>query len=91
MTIDEREAEIRDTWNRRSAAVKAILEVQRPQRNHLYWPQLEVDLTVDSIKHAERYPLPCRADQVTKGEGPALFADGSVSSQFASRVPSSAQ
>ncbi len=48
-----------------SAAVKAILEVQRPQRNHLYWPQLDVDLTLDSIEHPERYPLTSRADHVT--------------------------
>jgi len=65
MTIDGRQAETRDAWNRRSAAVEAILEVQRPQPDHLYWPQLDIDLTLDSIEHAERYPLTSRADQVT--------------------------
>jgi hypothetical protein len=49
----------------RSAAVEAILEVQRPQPDHLYWPQLDVDLTADSIEHPERYPLPSQADPVT--------------------------
>ncbi len=45
----------------RSAAVEAILEVQRPQPDHLYWPQLDVDLTADSIERPERYPLTSRA------------------------------
>lgn len=49
----------------RSAAVEAILEVQRPRPDHLYWPQLDVDLTVDSIEQPERYPLTSRADPVT--------------------------
>ncbi len=49
----------------RSATVEAILEVRRPQPDHLYWPQLDVDLTVDSIEHPEHYPLTSRADQVT--------------------------
>jgi len=39
------------------AAVGAILNVQRPQPHHLRWPDLDVDLTVDSIEHPERYPL----------------------------------
>ena len=41
----------------KGAAVDAILEVERPQPHHLYWPTLDVDLTVDSIEHPERYPL----------------------------------
>ncbi len=47
----------------RGAAVEAIFEVQRPRPDHLYWPQLDVDLTADSIEHPERYPLTSRADQ----------------------------
>ena len=43
-----------------SAPVKAILNVQRPQSNHLYWPDIDVDLTLDSIEHPERYPLKAR-------------------------------
>ena len=39
------------------APVGAILNVRRPQHHHLRWPDLEVDLTVDSIEHPERYPL----------------------------------
>ena len=29
----------------------------RPQPGHLYWPELDVDLSVESIEHPERYPL----------------------------------
>ena len=39
------------------APVKAILNVERPQDHHLYWPALDVDLTVESIEHPERFPL----------------------------------
>lgn len=38
------------------ASVRTITHVERPQSHHLYWPELDVDLTVDSIEHPERYP-----------------------------------
>jgi hypothetical protein len=41
----------------REAPVGAILDVERPQPHHLRWPELDVDLAVDSIEHPERYPL----------------------------------
>ncbi len=44
----------------RHASVGAILHVERPQANHLYWPDLDVDLDVDSIDHPELYPLTSR-------------------------------
>lgn len=43
-------------WFRR-APVEAILHVQRPGPSHLYWPALDVDLSLDAIEHPERYPL----------------------------------
>jgi len=39
------------------APVSAMINVERPQPHHLYWPDLDVDLYVDSIKHPEKYPL----------------------------------
>jgi hypothetical protein len=39
------------------ASVGAILEVERPQPLHLYWPALDIDLAVESIEHPDRYPL----------------------------------
>jgi hypothetical protein len=47
-------------WFKR-APVEAILQLERPQPNHLYWPKLDVDLSVDSIGHPERYPLKAKA------------------------------
>ena len=41
----------------RHAPVSAILNVEWPQLHHLYWPDLDVDLAVESIEHPERYPL----------------------------------
>jgi hypothetical protein len=41
----------------REASVAAVLHVERPQSEHLYWPDLDIDLAVDSISHPERYPL----------------------------------
>ena len=42
------------------APVGAILEVERPSARHLYWPKIDVDLTVDSIEHPDKYPLTAR-------------------------------
>ena len=41
----------------RDAAVGQILQVEQPSSNHLYWPALDVDLAVESIRHPERFPL----------------------------------
>jgi hypothetical protein len=45
----------------RDASIGQILAVERPSPAHLYWPQLDVDLAVESIEHPERYPLVSRA------------------------------
>jgi hypothetical protein len=44
----------------RDAPVRAVLHVERPQPHHLYWPDLDVDLHVESISHPEKYPLVSR-------------------------------
>ncbi len=41
----------------RDAAVGKIMCVEHPSPKHLYWPELHIDLNVDSIRHPERYPL----------------------------------
>ena len=41
----------------RDVAVGKILHVELPSPNHLYWPELDVDLAVESIQHPERFPL----------------------------------
>ena len=39
------------------AAISELTNVQFPQPHHLYWPDLDVDLTVESIEDPGRYPL----------------------------------
>lgn len=41
----------------RQATVDAITRLERPAPGHLYWPVLDVDLSINSIEHPERYPL----------------------------------
>jgi Protein of unknown function (DUF2442) len=41
----------------KQARVAAILRVEQPSSGHLHWPDLDVDLAVESIEHPERYPL----------------------------------
>ena len=45
----------------REATIGQILNVQRPHDHHLHWPDLDVDLAVESIEHPERYPLVSKA------------------------------
>jgi hypothetical protein len=45
----------------RNASIGEISNVQRPHPHHLYWPDLDIDLAVDSIEHPERYPLVSKA------------------------------
>ena len=39
------------------APVKKILNVRLPSPDHLSWPDLDVDLSIESIEHPERFPL----------------------------------
>ncbi len=41
----------------REASVGAIQDVTWPHSRHLYWPQLDIDLAVESIENPERFPL----------------------------------
>ncbi len=41
----------------KDAPVSAVLNVQLPRPHHLYWPDLDIDLAVESIEHPERFPL----------------------------------
>ena len=42
------------------APVSGILHVERPRENYLYWPTLDVDLDVDSIRDPRHFPLVSR-------------------------------
>jgi hypothetical protein len=42
------------------ASEDCVRAVTRPQPHHLRWESLDVDLTVDSLRHPDRYPLVAR-------------------------------
>lgn len=59
LLLDERESFLpfeNFPWFK-DAPVSAILNVQLLNEHHLYWPDLDVDLAVESIEHPERFPL----------------------------------
>ncbi len=41
----------------REASIRKVTNVERPQPHHLYWPDLDVDLHIDSIRNPDRFPL----------------------------------
>ncbi len=41
----------------KKATIEQLSEIQRPTPNHLYWPQLDVDLSVESIRNPGAFPL----------------------------------
>jgi hypothetical protein len=41
----------------KDAPIAKLTHVEYPHVHHLYWPELDVDLAVDSIRHPEKFPL----------------------------------
>jgi Protein of unknown function (DUF2442) len=41
----------------KNATVEQITTVERPTENHLYWPKLDVDLAVASLRNPADFPL----------------------------------
>jgi hypothetical protein len=41
----------------REAPIGKVTRLDRPSPGHLYWPDLDVDLAVESIEHPDRFPL----------------------------------
>ena len=41
----------------KNAPIGHLTHVELPQPHHLYWPDLDVDLDLESIEHPERFPL----------------------------------
>lgn len=44
----------------RNATIDQITMVERPTENHLYWPRLDIDLSVESLRNPEAFPLVSR-------------------------------
>jgi hypothetical protein len=41
----------------RSATIEQISAIVWPSETRLYWPMLDIDLSVESIRHPENFPL----------------------------------
>ncbi len=47
-------------WFKR-ATIEAVTTVEKPSSNHLYWPLLDIDLSVESIRNPSAFPLLSKA------------------------------
>jgi hypothetical protein len=78
LLIDQRELFVpfRDFPWFKEASIGAITHVELPSPHHLYWPELDVDLAVNSIEHPEKYPLvsQARSNQALRPSGRARNA-----------------
>ena len=50
----------------KDASVAELINVEWPQPHHLYWPDLDVDLAVESIRHPKKFPLVSKASRLTR-------------------------
>ncbi len=44
----------------RKATIDQVSHVERPTKDHLYWPELDIDLSVESIRKPDAFPLMSR-------------------------------
>lgn len=62
----------------REVSIGELCNVELPSPHHLYWPDLDVDLAVESLEHPERFPLVSRSPpnkrlQVAAAKRPSLM------------------
>ena len=50
----------------KQATVEQVTTVERPSADHLYWPLLDVDLSVASIRDPASFPLVSRVGTAPK-------------------------
>ncbi len=41
----------------KEAPIGKVLNVEEPTPGHFYWPELDVDLSIELIEHPQRFPL----------------------------------
>ena len=49
----------------RQATIEQLLDLEWPTPDHLHWPQLDVDVSVQSIRDPSAFPLVSRARRPT--------------------------
>ena len=52
----------------RQATIDQLAAVEWPSPDHLYWPQLDIDLSVESVRHPRRFPLMSRASATSPAQ-----------------------
>ncbi len=58
----------------RQATLEQLFRAELLHQDHLYWPELDVDLDLDRIEHPENYPLVARTEN--KGEAASAGSPG---------------
>lgn len=63
----------------KNATIDQLCDIEWPSPDHLYWPLLDVDLSVESIRHPERFPLASKtaADSEAKWKASAQLGSSS--------------
>ena|SRR5919106_5014807 len=51
------------------APIGKLLNVELPSPHHLYWPDLDIDLAVESLFYPERFPLISRVGLTSRSTG----------------------
>ena len=41
----------------KKGSVEAVLNVEEQSPGHYHWPDLDIDLGIDTMRHPDRYPL----------------------------------
>ena len=44
----------------KDAPIGQVLHVEEPSPGHFYWPELDIDVGIETIKHPDRFPLKTR-------------------------------
>ena len=44
----------------KNVPITKILNVEEPTPGHFYWPDLDIDLSIEILEHPERFPLKAR-------------------------------
>ena len=65
----------------REASIAELTNVTLPSRHHLHWPDLDIDLAVESIEHPQRYPL---VSQVRRPRRPAALIARELAKKYRS-------
>lgn len=47
----------------KTATIEQMMFVERPNVNHLYWPSLDIDLSLESIRNPDLFPLISKTKQ----------------------------